>query len=76
MKTKQAAGKKTRYLTLNMRLALLLFVTTIPLTAMMLGNLNMVREYSDSYNGIIANLKVANEFNIKFKEDKIGRAHV
>ena len=69
MKTKQAAGKKTRYLTLNMRLALLLFVTAIPLTAMMLGNLNMVREYSDSYNGIIANLKVANEFNIKFKED-------
>lgn len=69
MKTKQDAGKKTRYLTLNMRLALLLFVTAIPLTAMMLENLSMVREYSDSYNEIIANLKVANEFNIKFKED-------
>ncbi len=52
-----------------MRLALLLFVTAIPLTAMMLGILNMIREYSESYNDIIDNLKVANEFNIKFKED-------
>lgn len=52
-----------------MRLSLILFVTVIPFTGMILGILNMVREYSDSYNGIMANLKVANEYNIRFKED-------
>ena len=69
MKKEQIEGRRARRFTLNMRLALLLFVTAIPLTAMMLGILNMIREYSDSYNDIIDNLKVANEFNIKFKED-------
>ena len=61
--------KKTYRLTLKMRLSLLLFVTAIPLTVMMLGILNMIQEYSDSYNRIMSNLKVANEYNIKFKED-------
>ena len=69
MKKEQIEGRRARRFTLNMRLALLLFVTAIPLTAMMLGILNMIREYSESYNEIIDNLKVANEFNIKFKED-------
>ncbi len=69
MKKEQIEGRRARRFTLNMRLALLLFVTAIPLTAMMLGILNMIREYSESYNDIIDNLKVANEFNIKFKED-------
>lgn len=61
--------KKAYRLTLKMRLSLLLFVTAIPLTVMMLGILNMIQEYSDSYNRIMSNLKVANEYNIKFKED-------
>ena len=69
MKAEKMEGRRARRFTLNMRLALLLFVTAIPLTAMMLGILNMIKDYSDSYNEIIANLKVANEFNIKFKED-------
>lgn len=59
----------SRKLTLRMRLALLLFVIAIPLTAMMLGILGMIRNYSDSYKGIMANLKTANEYNLKFKED-------
>ena len=53
MKKEQIEGRRARRFTLNMRLALLLFVTAIPLTAMMLGILNMIREYSDSYNDII-----------------------
>lgn len=60
---------KGYHLTLKMRLSILLFVTAIPLTVMMVEILNMIQEYSDSYNGIMANLKVANEYNIKFKED-------
>lgn len=52
-----------------MRLSLLLFVIAIPLTGMMLETLNMIREYSDSYERIMSNLKVANEYNIKFKQD-------
>lgn len=61
--------KKAYRLTLKMRLSLLLFVIAIPLTGMMLGILNMIQEYSDSYDRIMSNLKVANEYNIKFKED-------
>lgn len=61
--------KKAYCLTLKMRLSLLLFVIAIPLTGMMLGILNMIREYSDSYDRIMSNLKVANEYNIKFKQD-------
>lgn len=56
-------------LTLKMRLSLLLFVIAIPLMGMILEILKMVRDYSDSYNGIMSNLKVANEYNITFKED-------
>lgn len=61
--------KKSFHLTLKMRLSLLLFVIAIPLTGMMLETLNMIREYSDSYDRIMSNLKVANEYNIKFKQD-------
>lgn len=60
-----AAGK----LTLKMRLMLLLFVTAIPLTCMVLSILSMIYKYSDSYNKIMANLKVANEYNMTFKAD-------
>ena len=56
-------------LTLKMRLSLLLFVIAIPLMGMILEILKMVRDYSDSYNGIMSNLKVANEYNITLKED-------
>ncbi|MEH2953311.1 sensor histidine kinase [Candidatus Merdisoma sp. JLR.KK011] len=65
----QGERKRSYRLTLKMRLSVLLFVTAIPLTGMMLGILTMIQEYSDSYNSIMANLKVANEYNIKFKED-------
>lgn len=63
--------KKTgnRRLTLKMRLSLLLFVIAIPLTGMMLEILKMIGNYSDSYDGIMSNLKIANEYNITFKED-------
>ncbi len=52
-----------------MRLSLLLFVIAIPLTGMILEILRMIQDYSDSYNGIMSNLKIANEYNITFKED-------
>lgn len=82
--------KKFRKLTLKMRLSLLLFVIAIPLTFMILEILSMIQNYSDSYNRIMLNLKIANEYNITFKEDmeysmyrvmiglidEIGRAHV
>lgn len=60
---------KSRRLTLKMRLSLLLFVIAIPLTGMILEILKMIGDYSDSYNGIMSNLKIANEYNITFKED-------
>lgn len=65
----ERAGQEGRRLTLKMRLRLLLLVTAIPLTCMVLGILAMIRNYSDSYNKIMANLKIANEYNMKFKED-------
>ena len=40
----------------------------IPLTGMVLGILGMIRNYSNSYKNIMANLKTANEYNLKFKE--------
>lgn len=58
-----------RRLTLKMRLSLLLFVIAIPLTCMVLDILKMISNYSDSYNEIMSNLKIANEYNITFKED-------
>lgn len=63
--------KKPRmgWLTLKMRLMLLLFVTTIPLTLMVLSIVSMIYSYSGSYNRIMGNLKVANEYNLKFKEE-------
>ena len=50
-----------------MRLLFLLFVIVIPLTFMVAGYQRMFENYSRSYNEIMANLKVANEYNIKFK---------
>ncbi len=61
--------KRPRRLTLKMRLSLLLFVIAIPLTGMILEILKMIQDYSNSYNEIMSNLKIANEYNIKFKED-------
>ena len=61
--------KGLRKLTLKLRLTLLLFVIAIPLTGMVLGILGMIRNYSNSYKNIMANLKTANEYNLKFKED-------
>lgn len=52
-----------------MRLSLLLFVTAIPLTGMILEILMVISDYSSSYNSIMSNLKVANAYNITFKED-------
>ena len=59
--------KKKFYLSLKMRLLFLLFVIVIPLTFMVAGYQRMFENYSRSYNEIMANLKVANEYNIKFK---------
>lgn len=61
--------KKRRKLTLKMRLSLLLFVIAIPLTGMILEILHVISDYSASYNRIMSNLKVANAYNITFKED-------
>lgn len=61
--------KKKFYLSLKMRLILLMFVIVIPLTFMVTGYQRMFETYSRSYNEIMANLKVANEYNIKFKSD-------
>ena len=41
----------------------------IPLTGMALGFQKMIASYSASYDAILANLKTANEYNIKFKSD-------
>lgn len=62
-------NKGFRKLTLKMRLSLLLFVIAIPLTGMILQILRTIQNYSESYSGIMSNLKVANEYNITFKED-------
>lgn len=56
-------------LTLKMRLSLLLFLTVMPLTGIVLSILVMLRGYSASYDAAMANLKVANEYNLKFKEE-------
>ena len=61
--------EKKFYLSLKMRLILLMFVIVIPLTFMVTGYQRMFEKYSRSYNEIMANLKVANEYNIKFKSD-------
>ena len=61
--------KKKFYLSLKMRLILLMFVIVIPLTFMVTGYQRMVEKYSRSYNEIMANLNVANEYNNKFKSD-------
>ena len=55
--------KKKFYLSLKMRLLFLLFVIVIPLTFMVAGYQRMFENYSRSYNEIMANLKVANEYN-------------
>ncbi len=60
---------QVKKLTLKMRLTLLILVTAVPLTCMVVGILIMIYNYSNSYNKIMANLKVANEYNITFKED-------
>lgn len=56
-------------LSLKSRLGMLLFVIALPLTCMVLGIVFMINSYSNSYNKIMANLKIANEYNMSFKED-------
>ena len=55
-------------LTLKMRLIIMFLVTALPLTSIVLSILGMINNYSDSYNKIMANLKVANDYNTIFKE--------
>lgn len=64
-----SAARPYRPLSLRARLILLLFVIAIPLTGMALGFQKMIASYSASYDAILANLKTANEYNIKFKSD-------
>ena len=64
-----SAARSYRPLSLRARLILLLFVIAIPLTGMALGFQKMIASYSASYDAILANLKTANEYNIKFKSD-------
>ncbi|MEY8337643.1 sensor histidine kinase [Lachnospiraceae bacterium 62-35] len=62
---------KTRIakISLKSRLKLLMFLIAIPLTCMVLGILVMIKNYSSSYNKIMANLKIVNTYNMKFKQD-------
>lgn len=48
---------------------LLIILTVIPLTMMVLGIVGMIQNYSNSYNKIMANLKVINTYNMNFKSD-------
>lgn len=59
-------NKKT--LTLKTRLILLLLVIALPLSSIVIGILGMIRNYTESYQKIMANLKVANNYNTVFKE--------
>lgn len=61
----RSAGK----LTLKRRLMLLLLVIAVPLTCMVLGILIMIGNYSSSYNKIMSNLEVANQYNMSFKQE-------
>ena len=61
-------AKMKKAFTLKIRLILLILVIILPLTAIVAGILGMIRNYSYSYNKIMANLKVANEYNTVFKE--------
>lgn len=65
-KTKKTLIQK---LTLKSRLGTLLIVIAVPLTCMVLAILFMINSYSNSYNKIMANLKIANEYNMTFKEE-------
>lgn len=56
-------------LSLKQRLMLLITVLVVPLICMIIGILGMVFNYSKSYEQIMHNVKVANEYNIRFKED-------
>ena len=61
--------RKHAVLSLRARLIFLLFVIAIPLTGMVLGIQNMFESYSGAYDGIMENLKIANNYNLSFKED-------
>ena len=71
--------EKKFYLSLKMRLILLMFVIVIPLTFMVTGYQRMFEKYSRSYNEIMANLKVANDqrniCRVLQKSDSCGRRH-
>lgn len=57
------------FFTLNRRMSLLILVTAIPLTCMVLGIVSLIRDYSAFYATIMSNLRIANEYNMKLKED-------
>lgn len=60
---------KRHPISLRIRLIFLIFVIAIPLTCMAIGFQKMIASYSNSYDEIMANLKTANEYNMKFKSD-------
>lgn len=62
-------GNLYAHLSLKHRLLLLISIMIVPLICLSIGILGMVRNYSKAYNQIMGNLKVANEYNIKFKEE-------
>ena len=65
----EQTNRKRAVLSLRARLIFLLFVIAIPLTGMVLGIQNMFESYSGAYDGIMENLKIANNYNLSFKED-------
>lgn len=69
MTTDREKKSVIRKLTLKSRLGLLLIVVALPLTCMVLGIVFMINSYSNSYNKIMSNLKIANEYNMSFKAD-------
>lgn len=56
-------------MTLKLRLQLLTLSMVIPLCCISAGILWMIQSYSGSYQKIMNNLKIANEFNLNFKEE-------
>ncbi len=55
-------------LSLKTRLMSLIPVIVLPLTCMVLDILIIIQNYTNSYDSIMKNLKIANEYNINFKE--------
>ncbi len=65
----QKGNRFLRMFNLNQRMGLLILITAVPLTCMVLGIAALIHSYSSSYAAIMSNLRIANEYNMKFKED-------